>query len=422
MPGLIHLDYILENPSSHLLTWTLAMEASDDFAFSGPKLSSLQLVPLSRHTVRFNLWPSVQGTWIRPQLKVVDRYYNKTLKSPSTLHLDDHDHVHSPSARRTAFHFFAGLTSGLLSAVLLQPADLLKTRLQQHSGGATTLLRTIRDIRNGPQPIRAFWRGTAPSTIRTGVGSALYFSGLNRLRRAVEQAGQRGYLAVGAMKITEAGDGHSTDAPRISSSSSSLPKLSNLANLTTGAVARASVGFVMMPITVIKVRYESDLYAYRSIGAAGRDILRHEGLRGLFVGFGATAARDAPYAGLYVALYEAWKARLSGLVGAPDQSSRMSGAASVPINFVSGVLAAALATALTNPFDSIKTRLQLMPDRYTNMLQAASKMIREDGARSLLDGLGLRMARKAVSSALAWSVYEELVRRGDGWGVDQSVA
>ena len=41
-------------------------------------------------------------------------------------------------------------------------------------------------------------------------------------------------------------------------------------------------------------------------------------------------------------------------------------------------------------------------------------MVREEGVRSLFDGLGLRMGRKAMSSALAWTLYEELVRRAEG--------
>jgi solute carrier family 25 protein 38 len=35
----------------------------------------------------------------------------------------------------------------------------------------------------------------------------------------------------------------------------------------------------------------------------------------------------------------------------------------------------------------------------------------EDGMRSLWDGLALRISRKALSSALAWTVYEDLIRR-----------
>ena len=41
-------------------------------------------------------------------------------------------------------------------------------------------------------------------------------------------------------------------------------------------------------------------------------------------------------------------------------------------------------------------------------------MVREEGVRCLFDGLGLRMGRKALSSALAWTLYEELIRRAEG--------
>ncbi|OAX82087.1 hypothetical protein ACJ72_03562 [Emergomyces africanus] len=80
LPGFLHLDYTLENPSLHFLTFNLTMEASDQFAFHGPKAMSLQLVPLSRHTVRYNLLANVRGTWIQPPLAVVDSYFNKTLR------------------------------------------------------------------------------------------------------------------------------------------------------------------------------------------------------------------------------------------------------------------------------------------------------------------------------------------------------
>ncbi|KAF2266851.1 mitochondrial carrier [Lojkania enalia] len=301
----------------------------------------------------------------------------------------------------SSFHFFAGLSSGILSAVLLQPADLLKTRVQQsHSN---TLLATIKQIASGPSPIRQFWRGTLPSTLRTGCGSAIYFSSLNALRQQ---------FATGSLIRTgeKAGQGHS----------STLPKLSNTLNLATGAIARTWAGFLMMPITVLKVRYESNLYAYTSLFSASKDILRTEGLRGFFAGFGATAVRDAPYAGLYVLFYEQSKKRLSSLAHRVEEHanhaavpSRLSSSTSAGINFVSGIAAAGLGTTITNPFDAIKTRLQLMPGKYGNMVHAAKRMLSEEGVRSLFDGLGLRITRKAMSSALAWTVYEELIRRAE---------
>lgn len=177
----------------------------------------------------------------------------------------------------------------------------------------------------------------------------------------------------------------------------------------------------MMPITVLKVRYESSLYAYTSLTSATRDIYHTTGLKGFFAGFGATAVRDAPYAGLYVLFYEQSKRRLSALntkIESTDSSSsqKLSSSTSAGINFLSGVAAAGLGTTITNPFDAIKTRIQLMPSTYTNLIQAGKKMLREEGVRSLFDGLGIRIARKAVSSALAWTVYEELIRRAErGW-------
>ena len=175
-----------------------------------------------------------------------------------------------------------------------------------------------------------------------------------------------------------------------------------------------------MPITVIKVRYESSLYSYESIWGAGRAMWRHEGLKGFFAGFGATAIRDAPYAGLYVLFYEQSKKRLSELgevapilSGSIADGKGMKSSTSLSINFLSGVFAAGLATAITNPFDAVKTRLQLMPGKYKNMVQAGRQMVRDEGARSLFDGMGLRMGRKALSSALAWTLYEELIRRAE---------
>ena len=75
----VHLTYMLENPSMHILTFRLTMEASDDFAFSGPKSTTTTLVPLSRVTFKYNLLPASKGRWIRPLLKVVDVGFGKSL-------------------------------------------------------------------------------------------------------------------------------------------------------------------------------------------------------------------------------------------------------------------------------------------------------------------------------------------------------
>jgi hypothetical protein len=91
------LHYHIENPSTHFLTFALTMEATEEFAFSGPKYRTLSLAPLSRHKVEYRLALQDQvedagapvsadtaedgkGRWIWPSLQVIDSYYQKTLR------------------------------------------------------------------------------------------------------------------------------------------------------------------------------------------------------------------------------------------------------------------------------------------------------------------------------------------------------
>lgn len=198
------------------------------------------------------------------------------------------------------------------------------------------------------------------------------------------------------------------------SGSSVLPTLTGAGNLISGATARTITGLFLMPLTVIKIRLESSLYSYPSLLAAASDIRRTDGVRGFFSGFGATTLRDVPYAGLYIVFYESLKMRINSWITTDYLGARqatMSASLASSINFSSAITAGAVCSALSNPFDVMKTCIQLQPHRYRNTWQAASLILAEEGLWSLWDGLALRMSRKALSSALAWTVYEELIPR-----------
>ncbi|KAI0377052.1 Gryzun, putative trafficking through golgi-domain-containing protein [Hypomontagnella monticulosa] len=79
-PPLLFLDITIENPSSHFLTFGLMMEPSDEFAFSGAKTTTLNVLPVARRSVTYRLLPLVRGAWIRPTLVVRDKYFQKVLK------------------------------------------------------------------------------------------------------------------------------------------------------------------------------------------------------------------------------------------------------------------------------------------------------------------------------------------------------
>ncbi|RTE69746.1 hypothetical protein BHE90_015873 [Fusarium euwallaceae] len=80
VPGLMQLDMTIENPSNHFLTFGLSMEPSDEFAFSGAKQTTLNLLPQSRRTTTYRLLSHVSGDYIRPRLTVRDKYFQKVLR------------------------------------------------------------------------------------------------------------------------------------------------------------------------------------------------------------------------------------------------------------------------------------------------------------------------------------------------------
>lgn len=78
--GPMQLDLTIENASGHFLTFGVTMEPSDEFAFSGPKQTTVHVLPISRRTVSYRLLPLVRGRFVRPQLVVRDKYFQKVLR------------------------------------------------------------------------------------------------------------------------------------------------------------------------------------------------------------------------------------------------------------------------------------------------------------------------------------------------------
>ena len=74
------LAFTIENSSMHFLTFSVSLEANDDYAFSGPKAYAVSLVPISRQTVTYRILPKKKDEWIGIRLNVVDAYFGQTLK------------------------------------------------------------------------------------------------------------------------------------------------------------------------------------------------------------------------------------------------------------------------------------------------------------------------------------------------------
>lgn len=95
--GLRLLTFVIENPSMHFLTFSVTMESSEDFAFSGPKAANVSLVPLSRHSVEYRIVSPRTKEWVRVNFGVVDAYFHETLKVSPANELVRSDKKHNVS-------------------------------------------------------------------------------------------------------------------------------------------------------------------------------------------------------------------------------------------------------------------------------------------------------------------------------------
>ncbi|CAK7902809.1 mitochondrial glycine transporter [[Candida] anglica] len=317
---------------------------------------------------------------------------NQDQSSKSTTTTKDTQTKNAPVAKTSA-HLLAGGAAGLISAISLQPFDLLKTRLQQQQRSNVDYRTTIRKELMKLTKVKDLWRGALPSALRTSVGAGLYFTSLSACRT---------YLS-NMKKTTQVSD------------TSALPQLSPFENLMTGFSMRALVGLITMPITVVKTRFESNMYNYNSMYEGVEGIYLDGQAKGsisnFFRGSLVTLARDCPYAGLYILFYESFKNDLFPKIVSSEflhDDSWIS--RSALINTSAAVLAASVSTTITAPFDAIKTRLQLSPTHMSIVSATKSIILEKGGVSNLFRGLSLRFGRKGLSAGISWCIYEELIK------------
>lgn len=286
------------------------------------------------------------------------------------------------SQKSSKSRFIAGSISGMITAGVLQPLDVLRTQQQGtfHSSkirAEPQLLNTTRSIiaRHG---VVGLWRGTTPSLIRVGLGAGTYFMTLSYLMDATK-----------------------------TSHSSALTSTSGCHAFLSGAFARSFAGALLCPLTVVKARMEWDIRSanrYRNVIHALKTIVAKEGVFGLYRGLVATICRDAPFSGFYVMFYT----QLKDLAA---QRFETEGRNSMVVNFTSGLVSGLAATILTHPIDTIKTRLQLPHEssqRSISILPAVRRLYREEGVRGFFRGYAPRMMKRAVSTAITWTLFEHI--------------
>ncbi|KAG5888296.1 hypothetical protein JTB14_006682 [Gonioctena quinquepunctata] len=268
--------------------------------------------------------------------------------------------------------FLVGSFSGSVSTVLLQPLDVVKTRLQNTSslikrqnelfGMFSTFSKIVQQ-----EHFRGLWRGTIPSLTRSIPGVGIYFCSLEYMKT------------------------------HFLSNEIATP----IESIIMGVVARTTAEVILIPFSVVKTRIESGVYSYSTIVSALKEIYRVEGFRGMTRGMLPSLFRDAPFSGLYIMFYTQAKRAVS--------NDMLNSTYGVPLHFSCAATASILATLLTQPPDVIKTTMQIHPDKFQGIWSIIIHIKAKYGVLGYFKGTLPRMLRRSLVAGISWTIYEKCI-------------
>eukprot|EP01062_Namystynia_karyoxenos_P010684 TRINITY_DN13800_c0_g1_i1.p1 TRINITY_DN13800_c0_g1~~TRINITY_DN13800_c0_g1_i1.p1 ORF type:complete len:343 (+),score=110.98 TRINITY_DN13800_c0_g1_i1:115-1029(+) len=162
------------------------------------------------------------------------------------------------------------------------------------------------------------------------------------------------------------------------------------------------------PVDVVKIRMQVDGEAakregrpkrYTGMTSGMRTIFAEEGMRGLYKGVGASLCREMSYSGIRFGAYETFKE----LFGAKDPKN-------TPLwkKLASGACSGAFGSAIANPCDLVKIRMQsdIAGTRYRNVFAAWGDIFRAEGVRGLYVGVAQTVQRAFVLGGCQAPAYD----------------
>jgi len=291
--------------------------------------------------------------------------------------------------------FWAGYISGAAGILIGNPLDLIKVRLQ---AGTPSLTSTPTSYTSQFSSAGTLIRGATAPILGYGALNALLFVTYNRTSDL--------------LNTNPAG---------------TPPNL--WSNWLAGAIGGLATWVVSTPTELIKCRAQiSTSPTAASSWSITKEILRTEGIRGLFSGGVVTALRDSIGYGFYF-----WSYELSTRLMMSKMRERGSDAQEAAKVLLCGGLAGVVTWASIFPLDVIKTRVQtqILADSTTTPLLGtdgvtertqrrrlgaivvARNAYRTEGSGVFFRGLGVCSIRAFIVNAAQWAVYEWIMRELD---------
>ena len=204
-------------------------------------------------------------------------------------------------------NFAAGLLAECFSCVLWVPIDVVKERMQVQSNVPEQRLHyrsTMHAIATiaRTEGLRGVYRGYGATLASFGPYSAFYLSIYDQLKDRL------------AARIAAS---PSLTPSSLSSSAPAGAALPFTAYLACGAIAGGTAALITNPLDMAKLRLQVQRaggglqFGYRNLLHGVREVVREEGVRGLWKGAGARVAFFAPSSALNIAIFDTLKAHLN---------------------------------------------------------------------------------------------------------------
>jgi solute carrier family 25 (adenine nucleotide translocator) protein 4/5/6/31 len=229
----------------------------------------------------------------------------------------------------------------------------------------------------------AFWKGNFQNVLRAAGQAALNFALMD-------------YYKSIALSVVPADNG---DSSMISRS----PKW--LASFVAGGLAGGTVTTVLYPTEFLRTRLALEINRIGSISIT-RQILRTDGLTGLYKGYGISLFGSILYRLLYLGGYDVMKNEWA-LLKHPDQSNTLMWSE----RFLLAQLISVSAGTICYPFDTVRRRMMMQAGKatnermYSNSMDCARLLWKQDGLRGFYFGLGPNLIR-SIGGALALVAYD----------------
>jgi solute carrier family 25 oxoglutarate transporter 11 len=277
--------------------------------------------------------------------------------------------------------FLFGGLSGCGATLIVQPLDLIKTRLQLsgEGGGAKVHKSTL-------HAISSVVRAEGLGNLYNGLSAALF----RQVTYTTTRMGVFQYLM------------------------DQTPSATFAHRVVFGAIAGGVAGVVGNPAEVVLVRMTADgkfpvaqRRNYRHVGDALVRIVQSEGLPALWRGVSATVSRAMLLNAAQLGAYSQAKSVLVERKVFRDPSS-------IWLHCVAGMVSGFACTVVSLPVDMAKTRVQQMHKNangeypYTSALDCIRKVVKHEGVLSLWKGFTPYFLRLGPHTILAFIFLEQL--------------